>query len=1208
MRPYVWASRFLLGILQFLDDGFYRNLRAEFQRLLKKQPFHDQVARAEMLTTDQRRAAEAIESVAVLAGAGTGKTHMLSARYLYHLTEFGLSPIEIVAVTFTRKAAEELRSRIRQDLSRLLESDAAQRSSDRPSFFCKLYERWPGCDVLADLEAAAVNTFHTVAGQICREQAHLLGLAPNFVIQEEWEAILWQKEQLDQILDVLPVEHYTSVPYSTLRPILEQLLTDHYTADQALKLDRQAWESRVRDWRQKALDQLIASPAWTESKQILEGCAGKQGDGAEENRLKILELMEAIEDDRDLDQWSPWAGAINLSKGRGSKKNWDSAETLELAKSAIKTVRDQIKKSLKEGIILCQIGEVDDRFEQKLETVKAAYKLVRSRLDSAKKQARVMDFSDLEWYALKALEEPEVQRYYRQRWQAFLVDEFQDTNPVQSAFLKLLNHDRAKMTIVGDGKQSIYRFRRAEVGLFYEWCDRLAASSGGDRVELSQSFRTHRDLVAACNQLCEPLLTDQHQPLQADRTEPPIERPVTLLELVATEKEQNAEARRRAEARAIGLQLREWVNQGVQIFDKAQGQARSLTFRDIAILGRTHKNLGLIAQELTAAGLPVNLCSGDLLDTREAQDGAALLRFLADTQDSVALVTLLRSPWFAVSDRALFAISRQFPAEEPPPEERDPARVTPRRPPNWWAALQALMADSAALGRLEPADQAALERAAACLGQWRKGRRTELPSQLLHQADRATGYSAAIANLPDGERRLRDWRDFADWIAQLEQGAGDTFGTVRRLRRIETVRRLNPGEPKTLFARSPLEAGDAIELMTIHRSKGLEWPVVVLPDLNPDRDGGRAGNLLVNSELGVAFRWRDRPSDDWQEPALLQLLRAEDRQAEQAEARRLLYVALTRARDRLLLSANVAFRKTEKPEPSEVVETSDRFRPWDWVRSVAQQRGWPIDTIAMPARSEGDPLPDRSPPEIAPPPPIAPLGSLWGVVSSGLDELPVVSLSEYARCPRRFAWRIVDDRPPSGDGPARSRRIGTLVHRAIERRITDPATLAAYDATLDAAAIGEALDLANRFWQDPIYADLRDDPTAKQEVPIGFDLPLPDGNYLRLNGVADWVGKWGILDFKTDRDRVPSEHGLQLWAYGRALAADRAALVYLRHPDRPIEWFEAAKLAQLETQAIAVAAQIRAGEFAPKPGNQCRFCPYCDQCDAVPTDLINTSR
>ncbi len=1174
-----------------------------------------------MLTPDQQRAAGAPQSVAVLAGAGTGKTHMLAARYLYHVTAFGYSPIEVVAVTFTRKAAEELRSRIRQDLQQLLATEAAALASGHPSALTKLYDRWPGCDLLADLEAAAVNTFHAVAGQICREQAHHLELAPNFTIQEPWETSLWQKEQLDLALDELPEVHYTAVPYSTLRPILEGLLADRYTAEQALKRDRTDGETQVKIWRQAALDRLVNAPGWQSAQQFLSQYAGKPGDGAEENRQRILELMDAIAQDRDSDQWAAWTKAIDFSKGRGSKKNWDSAELLESVKAAMKAVRGQINQALKEGAILCKLGEVDDRFEEKLKTIRQVYAWVRSRLEVAKKQARLMDFSDLEWYALKALKMPEVQAYYHQRWQAFLVDEFQDTNPVQSALLDRLQHDRAKVTIVGDSKQSIYRFRRAEVGLFQDWCDRLARSAEGDRVSLSQSFRTHRDLVTAGNALCEPLLNELHQPLRGDRAEPPLDRPVTLLALQATTKAQKVATRRVAEAQAIGQRLRDWVDQGVLIFDKGLGTTRPLEFRDIAILGRTHRQLSIIAQTLTAAGLPVNLCSGDLLDTREAQDGTALLRFLADSQDSVALVTILRSPWFAVSDRALFAVSRQFPAPEPTAPDGSPA---PRRSPNWWAALQDLLTDSATFNQLDEGDQQALKRAVAQLRRWRGDRRRELPSQLLHRADRATGYSATIANLPDGARRLRDWRDFADWIAQLEEGVGDTFGVVRRLRRIETVRRLNSGDLKTLFARSPLEAGNAIDLMTIHASKGLEWPVVVLPDLNPQRDFQQSTSWRMSADLGFVFQWRDQPQENPQIPALWQLLAAADREAAQAETRRLLYVALTRARDRLLLSANLPWQeeKSGKSEASED-ETGDRFRPWDWVQGVAQAQGWSIDRVMIPEGSpdfpdqpnQADRLSQADPQN--PNHPTAPVDRpqittdpcsengqlLWGWVSSGLDELPVVALSEYARCPRRFAWRMVDDRPPSGDGPARSRRIGTLVHRAIERRIQDVATLAVQDPGLDLEAVSEALTLADRFWQDPALAPLSHDPQAQQELPIGFDLALPHGQTLRLNGVADWVGAAGVLDFKTDRDRVPSEHRLQLWAYAHALGVDRAALVYLRHPDRPIEWFTQSQLQPLQAQAIEVAQRIRSGQFDPTPGPACRFCPYQDTCDAALRDI-----
>lgn len=1150
-----------------------------------------------MLTADQQQAAQAPHSVAVLAGAGTGKTHMLSARYLYHLTKFGLSPLELVAVTFTRKAAEELRSRIRQDLSAHLKR--------QPADFQTLFKRWPGCDVLADLEAAPISTFHALAGQICREQSHHLGLSPNFVIQEEWEALLWKKEQLDLLMDRLPQDMYEKIPYSTLRQVLEHLIDDRYTASHAIETDRNFRKTKIQQWRQTALDRLTHSDRWLATKAILAACAGQPGDGAEENRLKLLELMELIEADQEVEHWTDRLRAISL-KSRGQKKNWPSTEILEEVRSALKVAKSLIKDHCEAGTITTIWSAVDEAFEAKLSVVYDAYQQVRSALDEAKKQARLMDFNDLEWYALEAMKLPEVQAYYQRRWQAFLVDEFQDTNPVQSELLTYLKHDRAKMTIVGDGKQSIYRFRRAEVGLFDHWCDRLATE--GDRVSLSQSFRTHRDLVAASNQLCDPLLGALHQPLQADRAEPPIASPIFLLEVVASDKDQNVFARRIAEAQAIAQRLREWVETGVQVFDKARRQPRPIAYRDIAILGRRHKLLGLIARELTAAGLPVNLCSGDLLDTREAQDAAALLRVLADRQDSSALVTLLRSPWFAVSDRALWAISRRFPPE-PAPTEDAPAPAH-RRPPDWWAAWESLMGDDRALADLEPDDRAGLQRAWANLRQWRGDCRRMAPSELLHRADRATGYSATIANLPDGARRQRDWRDFADLVARLERGAGNTFGIVRRLRRIQTARRAKPGNDQDFFRRSPLEASDAIDLMTIHASKGLEWPLVVLPDLWVEREGGQGheSDVMFSAELGVAFRWRDPVDREWQEPALLKLLRSGNRQAERDESRRLFYVALTRARDRLVLSANLSASQAVKQAVKDDGEdpedpASDWFQPWDLVRSVAQQRGWSIERVVI------DPLT----PADRPAAPISPtakptsdkplLDLLWGPVSSGLDELPVTALSEYARCPRRFEWRIVDDRPPAGDKPARSRRVGTLVHRAIERGITDAAALAIYDDTLAPDAIAEALALANRFWTDPAYESLRSDPQGRYEVPVAYDLALPDGGVLRLNGIADWVGQAGIVDFKTDLDRVPEEHGLQLWAYAAALGRDRAALAYLRHPDQPLTWFDRAQLAALEPQAIAVAQRIRAGDFAPTPSDRaCGFCPYRDLCDRAVQD------
>src|SRR5205085_2760830 len=186
-----------------------------------------------------------------------------------------------------------------------------------------------------------------------------------------------------------------------------------------------------------------------------------------------------------------------------------------------------------------------------------------------------------------------------------------------------------------------------------------------------------------------------------------------------------------------------------------------------------------------------------------------------------------------------------------------------------------------------------LARAREVLAELLRAGGLEAPSRLLQRMDRLTGYTAVLANLPDPARREADWRGVLDLVRELERGAGDLFGVVRRLRR------LVQGEVEV--PRPPLEAGDAVALMTIHGSKGLEWPVVVVPDLSRVSPGG-IGPVAFDPELGVAMKVPDQ-NGERVKPALYVLLEARKREREEAEAQRLLYVALTRARDALILTA-----------------------------------------------------------------------------------------------------------------------------------------------------------------------------------------------------------------------------------------------------------------------------------------------------------------
>jgi len=261
---------------------------------------------------------------------------------------------------------------------------------------------------------------------------------------------------------------------------------------------------------------------------------------------------------------------------------------------------------------------------------------VRDFLQKVKYQQRILDFNDLEVHALQALADPAVQDYYAQRWQVFLIDEFQDTNPIQGQLLETLTAN-ATLTIVGDPKQSIYSFRRADVRVFEAWQSRIHPSN--DLVELSLSFRTHQALIAQINRVFAPVLADLHQPLDARRQEILVPTPEIQLYTVTVDEEYqkdkgidtNADACRRVEAHKIANLVEDMLSAKLQVHDKPSGQLREIQPKDIAILSRTWGPLELYGNAIAARDIPIlQAGGGNLLDTREAKDAGALLQFLAD--------------------------------------------------------------------------------------------------------------------------------------------------------------------------------------------------------------------------------------------------------------------------------------------------------------------------------------------------------------------------------------------------------------------------------------------------------------------------------------------------------------------------------------------------------------------------------------------------
>ncbi|GAB4228541.1 MAG: hypothetical protein Kow0049_09670 [Stanieria sp.] len=1060
------------------------------------------------LTPDQQLAAYSSTSVVVTAGAGTGKTHMLAERYLYYLKEQNLSPLEIVAVTFTEKAAKELRSRIRILISQQL----PQRT-----------------DILAELEAAPISTIHALASRICEEHPQVAGIPADFTVIDDLEGKIWLDDALESALTRLPPQVYQLIPYSLMSKLMSGLLTDPYTATKALRQGIQDWDTLIRYARREGLKKLVNDPIWTEAWSILSQYQGKAGDQLEIIRQATLAAMTELEDEENSDRAIALITGIKLNVG--SQKNWQD-DGFRLVKEALTSLRELVKKTIKAGLINLTLGEADEQLKQLLPALTEAYQDITNYLAKLKQQARYLTFSDLEIYALKALKAPQVQEYYRQRWQVFLVDEFQDTNPTQAELLEILTKT-AQLTIVGDVKQSIYGFRRADIRVFKQFKQKIL-NNNGQEVILSQSFRTHQSLLQKINQIFAPLLVDLHQELKSNRFLEAEEnrcKGEKYIQVFAVEKhpDSNKNQRQRVEAHHLAQQIKQILDKKTPVYDKQTQQLRPIQPQDIAILTRTWSPLEYYEEALAAAGIPVAPSGGgNLLATREAKDTWALLRFLAEPQDNIALIAVLRSPFFAISDRILFQLG-----------------IAREDKIDWWEIICST-----------PIPE--LEHPVKVLSQLLQLCDREAPSRLIQIADRLTGYTAVIANLSGAARRLADWQGWRELVADLERGTDDLFGVVRRLKRLY--------DSESEITRPPLEVGNAVSLMTIFAAKGLEWSVVAIADLSRERPN-IPQSIYFDSHWGVAWQWEF--AGEKQVPTLYTYLKFLQQQREEQEALRVLYVALTRARDYLILSAT-ELNKGDLSRLIPVLEANNiSIEPIAFTPEAALPPLFPVQ------RFEGKSLP--------------PL--LIDSVGHGIFELPVTALSEYNRCPLCFQFRFLEGHPGIGEGIAYASQVGTLVHKALEHDILEVERLMAFaDSSWSQTAAGEAIALASRFWQHPQYQSFQTTAIAK-ETKISLSI-----QHITFTGVIDLVGENWVLDYKSDREINPQAHRFQLWAYAQALESQQAHIAYLRHDY--LHSFSQTELQQITEEVESVVNAIHTGNYTANPSQtNCQICPYCTLCD-----------
>ena len=814
-------------------------------------------------TEQQREAVYAVnQHVCVDAGAGSGKTKVLVG-HIVHLIQSGHADLDkIVAITFTEKAATEMKERLRQAFHEL--GNAAEGAGSEEQTRWRSLER--------RVETSRISTIHSFCMGILKENALALGMDPDFSILSDADGHFLVAEVIEETLHgLLEQEDEPAMRLATeyglgrlskmlrillaKRPVMERLCRHgHYVSPDALL--RYWAECRAEDLRRRceeARNDAAFVGARAEARVIIGQCP----DVSDKMRQTVdaaSGALSAIAAESGPD--AVMAALVNLAgiqmRG-GSKRRWDPPEAMDDAKAFLDKVRDRAREYLPS-----ETDPLIDRLSARFTCdLIAVYGLAAGALREAKAARTVCDFDDLILDALHVLEQnDEVRARTARGIKRLLIDEFQDTDHRQLDIARLLcgQPDGPALFIVGDAKQSIYRFRGAEVEVF----DTARQQHTQHTVALDKNFRSLPGVLEFVNDFfrrsgllrrVEPEyrgLTPHREPTDDCRVEFLI--PETI-------ENGNTQDHREAEAQLIACRI-----QGLH--------ADGVPYGGMAMLFRSLRDVYLYEKALRDHGIPYALTAGTgFYEREEITDLRNLLTAVVEPWDEMALLGLLRGPLAGMSDDALARLCAHgrladlFHADTAPVDMPERER---------FEAARALVRDCR--------------------------RRGEMPlvAFIRYVLDR-TKYEALALSQPLGVQKASNVRKLVDLAESFSRSQSPRLSAFVRYLGEVAGEQIREGEVSLQG-----EGRFAVSLMTIHKSKGLEFPVVFIPDMSRGRPNTGGLDHEMDPEYGLALKVSD-VNGAQASSSQGALIARRVKELEDAESARVLYVALTRARDRLLM-------------------------------------------------------------------------------------------------------------------------------------------------------------------------------------------------------------------------------------------------------------------------------------------------------------------
>ncbi len=1129
------------------------------------------------------------KNLIVVASAGTGKTRVLVERYLQLLEANPAWPIKsLVAITFTREAAYEMRHRVRLELERRAE-----------------YTRDPvWLRHLSEMDSARIDTIHGLCASILRANAAQAGIDPKFDVLDETEASILLENAVEEALATVDPELLALFSFydadKILRSITRQDLVSLALPDEAPNPDAllQTWREQWSQEVLRARQQLCQS----DDVQQVMNAAGYPADdklGALYQQYQAYLLSIAAEDDAD----SIWQLIAEChSRGKvgnvGSAASWGSAQAKKEAAVLLRGARDRLKGLLDE--VGGPLGELDAQSAQLLPLWIGLLKEVQDVYRKLKAERALVDFDDLERLAAQVLSQEHIRQRYREaEFNHLLVDEFQDTNDRQWQIIRALGDlDRGgTLFAVGDPKQSIYGFRGADVSVFNRVRDRIARDANGKELSLSTSFRSHRRLIAQFNGLFKGILVRDDdsptadfqvpfdKPMTAFREDSPKDAPIECLLLDQHAEDRSGQSAKSSTSRPKRIpadEMRQWeafeiakritglINSQRLVFDREHVGCRPIQYGDIAILFQTMSKVKIYEDCFKTRGIPFLTIAGrGYYDRQEVWDMLDLLRCLHNPLDNLSLASALRSPLFGFSDDLLFALRLM----------KDPEPLS-SKPLSLWTAMR--IAQISEAPGISDEDQRPLKFATDTLDELRQMAGRVTIFELLGRALTSTGYLSILTGLPDGARR----RGNVEKLLKLAEDSGKiTLGKFSRFLTDLSSREIREGEVL-------VEAGNAIRLMTVHASKGLEFPMVILADTSWTRGGGAAPSLLNDADFGLSCQVFDveqnKTAASFAHRRNARLLA----QKEAAERKRLLYVAATRAQDYLLVSGQMTFKKSgQLSARGWLGQLLAAFDMHDLDRKEEQSHSFNGDRIRVlmpPLRTErrglqaGFDADIRAPGTLQIPDELPPLLKAIPTQSGlSLKHISATQLADFgayrhSKGQTRDFYRRRLHSPAGYEKPIAAPNLGAPGRRINFRRLIgaivhDLLRFGHYDATDDiirscawqagltlSRDIDETVDAVKRlladFRQSIVFAWLAS--ARAERRPVHTELPFVyRANDRIIHGVMDLLlqgadGTWTIVDYKTasihgSRQTHVRRYTLQLAVYAAAAQAR------LRLPDLP---------------------------------------------------------